>query len=217
MEKQALACFDFDGTLLPGDSIAAYIRYARKTRVISLKEYLSILGQTALYLLRLRTPEQTKTRALRFCASLSEAQRDAMDERFVREALLPRMYPAGRDCWEEHRAAGRKLLLVSASTENYMRFAAEALNADALLCTPLEKDGSVVRNCRGEEKTRRIKVWLAENSLEADWAASFAYGDSGGDAPMMSLVGHPVLVNPKNKLKKALPQAKRVRWRLHEK
>ena len=50
-----------------------------------------------------------------------------------------------------------------------------------------------------EEKPRQIRAWLEANGMEADWAASFAYGDSANDLPMLRLAGHPVLVNPKRK------------------
>lgn len=209
---RALACFDFDGTMIRGDSIVAYLRFAYGWGALSRKEYAAAGGHTAAYFLGLETGDQVKTHALRFWGRLSPAEREKLDAAFARETLLPRIYPQAKQCWEEHRAAGRIMLLVSASTDNYMRFVAEALQADALLCTRLLPNGSVTGNCRGEEKVRRIRAWIEEEAVDADLGASFAYGDSAGDLPMLALTGHPTQVNPKKRLEKAAPDMKKVNW-----
>ena len=104
-------------------------------------------------------------------------------------------------------------MLVSASTENYMRFAAEALGFDALLATPIEPDGAIKRNCKGEAKVSRIKDWIDDNLLIVDYVSSYAYGDSKSDLPMLRIVGHPVQVNPKKKLRKAAPDMDVLHWK----
>ncbi len=211
-EKQAFAFFDFDGTLIPGDSIAAFVRYARKRGIMLRKEFFRALLAAAGYVLGLKSAADSKNAALRFRMSLSPAAREALDRDFVRDCLLPRVYPQAKARLAFHRQAGRETVLVTASTENYMRFAAEALGADALLATPLLPDGTVGENCRGEEKVRRIRGWLREQGREADLAASWAYGDSKSDLPMLRLCGHPVQVNPKRALRKAAPEMEAVRW-----
>ena len=108
---------------------------------------------------------------------------------------------------------GKKMLLVSASTDNYMRIAADALGFDALLCTELTADHAVKENCKGAEKARRVRAWLRESGVEADWAASYAYGDSKSDESVLRLCDHPVLVNPKRALRRAMPEAETAVWR----
>ncbi len=211
-EKQAFAFFDFDGTMIRGDSIAAYVRYARKRGVMSQKEYMRAALAAAHYLLGLTGAADSKNAALRFRMGLSPADREALDRDFVQDRLLPRIYPQARACITRHKREGRAAVIVTASTDNYMRFAAEALGADALLATPLQSDGTVGENCRGEEKTRRIRDWLQKQGLEADLSASWAYGDSKSDLPMLRLCGHPVQVNPKRSLRKTAPDMEKVRW-----
>ena len=41
-EQRALALFDFDGTLIRGDSILAYLRHARRLKALSRGEYLKL-------------------------------------------------------------------------------------------------------------------------------------------------------------------------------
>ena len=211
-EKQAFAFFDFDGTMIPGDSIAAFVRYARKRGIMPRREFFGALLAAARYVLGLTSAADSKSAALRFRMRLSPADREALDRAFVHDCLLPRLYPRAKACLDFHRQAGRTPVIVTASTDNYMRMVADALGVSALLATPLRPDGTVGENCRGEEKPRRIKAWLAEQGLEADFATSFAYGDSKSDLPMLLLCGHPVQVNPKKALRKAAPDMEAVRW-----
>ena len=212
MEKKAFAFFDFDGTLIPGDSIAAFVRYARKRRLMPRRAFFRALLAAGGYVLGLVSAAESKNAALRFRMNLPPAEREALDRDFVGDCLLPRVYPQAKACLAHHRQAGRETVLVTASTENYMRRMADELGISALLATPLNPDGTVGENCKGEEKPRRIRAWLRETGREADFAASFAYGDSKSDLPMLLLCGHPVQVNPKRALRKAAPDMETVRW-----
>ncbi len=212
-EKQAFAFFDFDGTMIPGDSIAAFVRYARKRGIMTRKEFFHALLAAARYVLGLTGAADSKNAALRFRMRLSPADREALDRDFVRDCLLPRVYPQARACIARHLREGRVPVIVTASTENYMRFAAEALGVSALLATPLRPDGTVGVNCRGEEKPRRIRAWLRDRGMEADFAASWAYGDSRSDLPMLLSCGHPVQVNPKRAMRKAAPDMEKENWK----
>ena len=58
-----------------------------------------------------------------------------------------------------------------------------------------------------------MREWLKERGLEADFDASFAYGDSKSDLPLLRLCGHPVLVNPKRALGRKAPDMQRVKWK----
>ena len=212
MGKRKFAFFDFDGTLIPGDSIATFVRYARKRGIMPRKAFFRALLAAAGYVLGLVGAADSKNAALRFRMKLSPADREALDRDFVRDCLLPRVYPQGQACLDLHRQAGRETVLVTASTENYMRMIADELGFSALLATPLNPDGTVGENCKGEEKPRRIRAWLRQQGMEADFAASYAYGDSKSDLPMLLLCGHPVQVNPKRALRKTTPDMEKETW-----
>ena len=209
---QALALFDFDGTLIPGDSIVAYTRFALRRGRMRPGAYLLSAAHGAGYLLGLEDENQSKSHALAFRGRLSPADRDELDRAFA-GALLARVYPAARARLEEHRQAGRVALLVTASPECYMRFVGPALGFRAVLATPVSDENAVHGNCKGEEKIRRVMQWLRENGVDADFSASFAYGDSKSDLPMLKLCGHPVLVNPKPALLRSAPHLPREAWR----
>ena len=79
------------------------------------------------------------------------------------------------------------MVLLSASTENYMRFVAELLEADALLCTPIDEDGKVRHNCHGKDKVVRAEAYAAQEMISFE--ESCAFGDSGSDIYILTRVG----------------------------
>ena len=212
LQSRALALFDFDGTLIKGDSIIAFIRLALRLNAFSRWEYGAICFSSLKYVLGLSQAGKAKERALRFLTRLSPDRKMALEMAFAHECLLPKVFPEGRKEIERHKKEGRLLVLLSASTENYMQHIAPALGFDVLLCTPLSDSGVLGENCKGEEKVRRLEAWLKENEIEADFAQSFAYGDSLSDLPMLQLAGHPLLVNPHKKLLQAAPLMPRAAW-----
>ena len=58
------------------------------------------------------------------------------------------------------------------------------------------------KNCKGEEKVRRLKTVLKEKNIEADFKNSYMFSDSLSDKPLLDLVGNPYLINYKNILLK---------------
>ena len=72
--------------------------------------------------------------------------------------------------------------------------------------------GKIGKNCKGEEKVRRIQRWCEEQGLSIDKEHSAGYGDSPSDAPMLLLTASPNLVNPKRGLIKRIPDGKIHRW-----
>lgn len=202
MEAERLAVFDFDGTLIRGDSIVRYLLSGIRARLVRPGEALRAAVAALKLHLGFISAERAKQQALSFTRRMSPKEREAFDRAFA-ASLLKRLRPAGaaalKQAWEE----GLTVLLVSASTENYMRFVARGLPVNQLLCTKITPDGQVQTNCRGEEKLRRIDAWLAQENRSADWAASRAYGDSKGDFLLLNRVGHPYLVNPRAQTRRA--------------
>ena len=157
-EPVQLALFDFDGTLIPGDSIALLVRWARKKRLITAAEFLSALAAAAGYGLGLVSAKASKEKALRFLARRSAGERDRINRDFAR-VLLPLVYPKALNCLRAHRDAGRMTVLVTASTDNYMRPVGEALGFDAVLATPYLPDGALGENCMTAQ--RHIVTWVS--------------------------------------------------------
>ena len=211
MPGRQAAVFDFDGTVIRGDSIVALLRLARRQGYLSLPglAYSALCG--ILYYLHLMNAMAAKRRSHAFLTRMRPAEREKLLRSFA-DSLVSRAYPDALRQMAAHHQKGDLVVLCSASCQCYMQYVAPLLGADALLCTPSAPDGQCLGpNCRGQEKVRRVTAWLAENGLPGD-AICAAYGDSKGDAPILRASREPVLVNPKKGLKKALPDARQVSW-----
>jgi phosphoserine phosphatase len=81
---------------------------------------------------------------------------------------------------------------------------ARALSADGLIAASLaERNGRFTGRLTGppvgeKEKARRVTEYAEAQGI--DLAASYAYGDSVADAPMLEIVGRPNAVNPDKRL-----------------
>ena len=194
------AFFDFDGTLIGGDSIVRFCRFARKKGVAGPFSLPRAALLAALYGARLMSAERAKAGALAFLKDKTDAERKALADAFCQTELLPRLYPQGVEAIRAHQARGARVWLVSASPAFYLEPLKEALGLDAIIATRYEDGRIAGRNCRGAEKVLRIAEVLAARGESVDYAASTAYGDSRGDAPMLRLCAGKRAVNPKRAL-----------------
>ena len=216
---EKIAFFDFDDTLCRGDSILPYLLYCVRRGAAPWHQVLRALWGYLGWRVNPARATSAKNLTLSYLAGRSQADMDALGRDFFREKLEKRFFPAGRAELNRLRAEGFRLVVVTASADAYMRLLPEFLPVDDVIATRCAQDqqgrytGEVGENCKGEEKPRRIRAWLDAQGLEEpDWAACRAYGDSLSDAPMLSLVGHPVLVDPGKPLTEKLPAAERVHW-----
>lgn len=220
MEKQPIACglFDFDDTLCRGDSILPYLLYAvRKGYAPKIQ-----LFRAALAFVRQKIdPSQTvrsKEVSLSFIRGRSQREMDALARDFFRDVLCPNFFPEGKKTLAQLKAEGKRLIVISASADVYMRVLPEFMPVDAVLSTRCEVDahgcytGKIESNCKGEEKPRRLAAYLETQHLTLDKEASCAYGDSPSDAPMLLLTAHPCIVDAGSKLRALVPTATQVKW-----
>ena len=118
--------------------------------------------------------------------------------------LLEEVLPYARVEFAEHRAAGRLLVLATTTPYDWVKPLADALDFDDIIATQYGHDsghylGTVAgRYIWGKGKSAQIEEWAADRKI--DLAESFAYSDSYYDVPMLSLVGHPQVVNPDARL-----------------
>ena len=206
-----VAVFDFDGTIIPGDSVVALMLFAYRRRRLSLPGLLRAGVCSLLYMCKLMDAMRAKRVAHSFLSRMSEAEREQFLLEFA-QMLVRRARPQALSQFQSHQQSGDYAVICSASCACYMKYVAELLHADALLCTPSGEDGQTEGpNCRGEEKVRRIESWLQSQHLPQE-ALIAGYGDTAGDYYMLSLCQQPVLVNARRKLKKKIPHARQVRW-----
>ncbi len=220
--RKTYALFDFDGTLIDGDSIVRFCHYAYRQGLCTKNQLAEGAGAAALYAVGLKTAEQSKMAALAFIVGKSEGELRALSSRFYREALRPRLRREGLVELEARRKSG-PVLLLTASPSFYLEPLKEELGLEAVIGTRMDMgpDGKATglicgENCKGLQKPLRLAEYLAAQGDRLDYDTSYAYGDSLSDLPMLDLCGHKVAVNPGLKLRRKLENvegAAFVRWK----
>jgi phosphoserine phosphatase len=101
---------------------------------------------------------------------------------------------------DQHRAAGRRTYIVSASPEEIVQPLAEYLGVDGAIASRAVVDldgrytGEMAFYNYGPFKADAIRSLVLFEGI--DLTESYAYSDSYTDVPMLEAVGHPVAVNP---------------------
>jgi len=189
--NKVLALFDFDGTITHKDSMIEMIRYVHGD--LKFISGLFICAPTILmFQLGLLDRQKAKERMLTyFFGGLSVEKFNEYCRSFSNEVLprLVRSEAAKKIQW--HRDNNHKLVLVSASPENWLFFWCYE-NCFICISTKLEvKDGYLTgkingKNCYGSEKVGRVKEVLDLS----EFSDIFAYGDTKGDNEILSLAKH---------------------------
>jgi HAD superfamily hydrolase (TIGR01490 family) len=123
----------------------------------------------------------------------------------LHELIDPIVYAEAFTLIEDHREAGRDIVIVSTSGTEVVEPIGQMLGADRVVATRMVIDdgcytGEIEYYAYGPTKAEAIKQ-LAEDH-DYDLQASYAYSDSQTDLPMLEAVGHPAAVNPDRELRK---------------
>jgi phosphatidylglycerophosphatase C len=193
-----VALFDLDGTLTWRDTLLPFLLgfiRRRPHRALGLWR----LPFALMSYWRDRDRGALKSRVIRMImAGERRALIDAWAEAFV-ESLKPRQRfrPLALAVVEAHRAAGDRLVLMSASPDLYVPRIGGLLGFERTVCTEIEWQGDRLdghlktANRRGEEKLRCM-TWLRE---QYPGLPIIAYGNSASDLDHMRDADRALLVN----------------------
>jgi HAD superfamily hydrolase (TIGR01490 family) len=144
--------------------------------------------------------------ALAFAIGIAHADILALGEEVYDEMIASKIWPGARALADQHLSAGRKVWLVSGTPVEVASVISKRLGLTGALGTVGEvADGLYTGRLVGDflhgtAKAAAVKeLAAAENfDLERCWA----YSDSFNDIPLLSVVGHPVAINPDSKLRR---------------
>ena len=200
-----LAIFDVDDTIIRGDSMYLFGAYVARRHGLSLSGALRFAWAMVRYVMGLEGSCVPKGRFFEMvCAGRTETELRRLAEHFVRETLLPLVYPHATERIGWHQRAGHEVLIISASVDLYISLLADRLGITQCICTKLNVAGDKATgwingaNCKGRAKLDRLLGTYPES--EVDWHESFMYSDSVTDLPLLERVGRPIAVNPDRKL-----------------
>ncbi|MCL2802675.1 MAG: HAD-IB family hydrolase [Micrococcales bacterium] len=207
--QQVAAFFDVDNTVLRGASLF-HLGVALKQRgVISLRDVARFFRINLRYVLFGESEagvEATKTKSLEAIAGKPVTVMESVAEHVWDEVLSARIFPGAKDLIDKHLALGHEVWLISASPAEVVETIADRIGATGARGTIGERiDGRYTGRLvggllHGPAKATAVEELAAERGL--DLAASFAYGDSANDIPMLSLVGSPCGINPDRRLRR---------------
>ncbi|MEA3020827.1 MAG: hypothetical protein QOI47_2351 [Actinomycetota bacterium] len=117
------------------------------------------------------------------------------------KVLTGKVQPYARMLMDEHRAAGRPVVLATTTPFDMVKALADELGLDDVIATTYGRDangrydGSIVGSfVWGTGKLDAVRAWADAHGI--DLGESYAYSDSVFDAPLLGAVGHPTAVNP---------------------
>ncbi|MGO8686578.1 MAG: HAD family hydrolase [Candidatus Dormibacteria bacterium] len=209
------AFFDVDRTLVRGSSMLALAGPLWRAGLLPSRAVLSAAVR-GLQFSAHGFDEQEIQRSVR---SIGEAVRGMevarlrrVAERAIPGVLGPRLYAEALELIAWHRDRGHLVFLVSASTHELIDKLGGIVGADGVVASEAEivagRYTGMVSLCHGTAKVDAVRRLAAAHRVDLD--GSFAYGDGGGDIPMLQAVGHPTAVNADRGLRAA---AERQGWR----
>lgn len=191
--RRGVAAFDFDGTLVAGDSLSPFLRMVLGRRAVP-----AVAASSPAMLAAYRAGGRDAAKAAllsRVLAGVDAGHVERHGKAFG-ATLAGRIRPQMADRLAWHRDQGHRLILVSASLVAYLEPFGALAGFDEVIATRLEVSvtgtltGRLVgANVRGEEKAVRLRAALGDGPVEL-----WAYGDSTGDREMLAMADHPMLV-----------------------
>jgi HAD superfamily hydrolase (TIGR01490 family) len=199
------AFFDLDHTLLPFDTQTLFANYVlRRERWRSL--YLLTFAPFAIgRAVRLTQTSTAKSAFLNYAWGMKRERLQDLAADFADTDVKKWIYPELVKAIEEHRVAGRTLILNTASPDYYPHEIARMLGFHHCFATKIERRPTVQFMPRviGLNNKREEKIAVMMRELPAVAQAtpeqmkdSWMYTDSKADLPLLELAGHGVLIHP---------------------
>ena len=202
------AFFDLDKTIIAKSSTFAFSKPFQAGGLISRRAVLRSAYAQFVYLVGGADHDQME-KMRQFMSQLCAGWDVATVREIVAETLHnivdPLVYDEAVTLMEEHRLAGRDVVIVSASGTEVVEPIGELLGADDVVASRLEIEdgkytGEISYYAYAEEKARAIRDLAEERGY--DLAECYGYSDSVTDVPMLEEVGHPHAVNPDRELRR---------------
>lgn len=202
-----LVFVDVDNTLVRGATVYMFGIEAWKSGLIRWHHVIPALFQQRSFIRKGETTKRVKStreRAQSLVAGHLVADFDHVGETAWRRSIAPKIFPDILATLTDHTSRGHQVWLLTASPQALAVIMARDLQLSGAVGTTLEiRNGRFTGEIDGELLHGPLKATAAQlkaESLGADLSQCYAYSDSVADVPLLELVGHPVAVNPDQKL-----------------
>ena len=204
VDLTATAFFDVDNTLVQGSSMLHFGRGLAARNYFTYRDVLGFIYAQAKFQLTGRENSDDvaagRRRALAFIEGRPTAELVALGEEIYDEIIADKIWPGTRELAQMHLDAGQQVWLVTATPYELAETIARRLGLTGALGTVAESvDGVFTGRLVGEilhgpGKAHAVRSLAIREGLNLRRCT--AYSDSFNDAPMLSLVGTAVAINP---------------------
>ncbi len=198
LQRTDVVVFDFDGTLSALDSSVEFGRYCMRH---SIRPWLFLPLMAVCAVVRWFRPEGVWWRQyVRRFLTADMVRRFAPD--FIKQHKRER-FGWSKEQVAAERAAGRKVLLISASPDYLLPHLVRDIKFDAVICTKVDAKHpwKITYLCWGQNKVYAMDAWAAEHKMIPNVVRS--YSDSKADMPMMEIAAERVWIDRKTGLRRA--------------
>ncbi len=212
---RSAAFFDLDKTVIATSSALAFGRPFYRDGLITKRDVVKTAFAQFMFK-RTGADDQAMVRTRDYMAELVKGWRVDQVRQIVNETLHelidPYIYAEAATLIEEHQAAGRDIVLVSASGEEMVQPIGAQLGVSDVIATRMkvaegQYTGEIEFYAAGPAKVEAVRKLAAERGY--DLSECYAYSDSVSDVPLLAAVGHPSAVNPDKALRR---EANERRW-----
>jgi HAD superfamily hydrolase (TIGR01490 family) len=198
----AIAVFDLDGTLVSSTVIESYLwlRLADEAPIGRARELAGLAAALPRYLSAERNDRGFLIRSVyaRY-AGADPAELERIIDEVAGDILLRRVKPAAIRRVRAHREAGHRTVLLTGSIDFVVRPLAPLFDEVVASKLTVGRDGRLTGKLASSPLVGDARAAFLDHyagRVGADLSASWAYGDSQSDIPMLRAVGNPVAVNP---------------------
>jgi HAD superfamily hydrolase (TIGR01490 family) len=202
------AFFDLDKTILAKSSSFAFARPFYKEGLIGRSDVVRSAYAQFVYLASGADHDQMETMREYMSKLVTGWDADKVQQ-IVGETLDdivdPMVYEEAVQLIEEHKLAGRDVIIISSSGTDIVEPIGQRLGVDLAIGTQVaiedgQYTGEILFYAYGPNKAEAMRTLAEERGYDLD--ESYAYSDSHTDLPMLEVVGHPVAVNPDTELRR---------------
>jgi HAD superfamily hydrolase (TIGR01490 family) len=201
-----LAIFDLDDTLIDGDCSSLWSAQMARLGWVDPDSFLRKDAELmAAYSRGELAMEDYMAFTLEPLVGRTQEEVDHLVAPWVEDVIEPLIFSDATRCIARHRAAGDRLLVISASGLHLVKPIADRIGIEEVLAIELHSAHGVYSGqTQGtltyrEGKVTRLLAWLAVEGESLEGAAF--YSDSRNDLPLLERVSRPNAVNPDPVLK----------------
>jgi HAD superfamily hydrolase (TIGR01490 family) len=204
--KFYLAFFDLDHTITSAVSGRELAKEAFRKGLLKQAGLVGALLLSVAYKTKLISPVKAINRMGMWVKGLPVEAIEKLSAEVCESILIPSVYEEARNEINFHAANDARVVMLSSTLIPVGRYMSGNLGIHDILCSGLETaDGLLTGKpdgafCFGEEKVRRMKEHCERNNSKLQDA--WYYADAYSDIPALSIVGHPVCINPERRLEK---------------